>query len=80
VVVPGHGRLCDEGDLVYYRDMVTIIRDRIQAMIKKGATLDQVKAAKLTTDYDTEYGKGGPGGATTDQFVEAAYKSLMQKK
>jgi glyoxylase-like metal-dependent hydrolase (beta-lactamase superfamily II) len=78
VVIPGHGRLCDEGDLVEYRDMLTIIRDRMQAMIKKGATFEQVKAAGLTRDYDPQYGAGGSGAWPTDKFVEAAYKSLTQ--
>ena len=52
-IVPGHGRLCDEADAVEYRDMVTIIRDRIQNMIGKRMTLEQVKAARPTRDYDT---------------------------
>src|SRR5436853_1439274 len=73
MVIPGHGRLCDEADVVEYRDMVTIIRDRIQDMIKKGMTLDQVKAAKPTRDYDNEYG-------SNEAFLEAVYKSLAQKK
>ena len=72
-VVPGHGRICDEADVVEYRDMVTIIRDRVQDMIKKGMTLEQVKAARPTRDYDTEYGPG-------DAFVESIYKSLTVKK
>jgi cyclase len=75
MVIPGHGRLCDEADVVEYRDMVTIIRDRIQDMIKKGMTLEQVKAAKPTRDYDPLYGST-TGFWTTDMFVEAAYKSL----
>ncbi len=41
-IIPGHGRLCDRWELIEYRDMVTIIRDRIQADIKKGMTLDQI--------------------------------------
>jgi len=73
MVIPGHGRLCDEADVVEYRDMVTIIRDRVQDMIKKGQTLEQVKAAKPTRDYDPLYGTG-------DTFVEAVYKSLSAKK
>jgi cyclase len=77
-VVPGHGRLCDEADLVEYRDMATIIRDRIADAIKKGQTLDQVKAAKLTRDYDPLYG-ATTGFWTTDRFVEAAYNSLAKK-
>jgi len=79
MVVPGHGRLCDEADVVEYRDMVTIIRDRIQDMIKKGMTLEQVKAAKPTRDYDPLYGST-TGFWTTDMFVEAVYKSLTAKK
>ena len=78
-IIPGHGRLCDEADLVEYRDMVTIIRDRVQAGIKKGQTLEQVKAAKLTRDYDARYG-ATTGFWTTDMFVEAVYKSLTAKK
>jgi cyclase len=78
MVIPGHGRLCDEADVVEYRDMVTIIRDRVQAMIKKGSTLEQVKAAKLTADYDAEYG-ASTGAWTTDMFVEAVYRSLKSR-
>ncbi len=73
-VIPGHGRLCDEADVVEFRDMVTIIRDRVQDMIKRGMTLDQVKAGKPSRDYDTQY-KGSP-----DVFVEAIYKSLSTRK
>ncbi len=79
MVIPGHGRLCDEADVVEYRDMVTIIRDRIQDMIKKGMSLEQVKTAKPTRDYDPLYGST-TGAWTTDMFVEAAYKSLSGKK
>jgi glyoxylase-like metal-dependent hydrolase (beta-lactamase superfamily II) len=78
-IIPGHGRICDAPELLEFRDMVTIIRDRIQASIKKGMTLDQVKAAGLTKDYDARYSaKSGIG--TKDMFVEAVYKSLSQKK
>jgi cyclase len=73
-VISGHGRICDEADVVEYRDMVTIIRDRVQDLIKKGMTLEQVKSAKPTRDYDAEY--GGPN----DAFLEAAYRSLSAKK
>jgi cyclase len=76
MIIPGHGRLCDAGDLINFREMATIIRDRIVDMIKKGMTLEQVKAARPTQDYDPLYGQGGFW--TTDQFVEAAYKSLSQ--
>ena len=76
-VIPGHGRLCDEFDVLEYRDMVTIVRDRIQAMIRKGMTLEQVQAARPTLDYDPRYGAAS-GSWTTAMFVEAAYKSLKK--
>jgi glyoxylase-like metal-dependent hydrolase (beta-lactamase superfamily II) len=72
-VIPGHGRLCDEADVVEYRNMVAIVRDRVQAMIRKGMTLEQVKAAQPTFDYDTQYGSGGA-------FTEAVFKSLSNPK
>jgi len=78
LIVPSHGPLSDMGDLAAYQQMVTIIRDRIQYSIKSGMTLEQVKAAKLTRDYDPLYGRTN-GNWTTDMFVEAAYKSLTAK-
>ena len=76
-IVPGHGRICDEFDVVEYRDMVTIIRDRVHAMIAKKMTLEQVKAARPTLDYDSRYGATS-GTWTTDMFVEAVYRSLSK--
>ena len=74
MLVPGHGRISDEADLVEYRDMVTIIRDRIQDMVKRGLTLAQVRAANPTMEYDGLYGSAR--GWTKDQFVEAVYNNL----
>jgi cyclase len=79
MVVPGHGRLCDVADVKFYQEMITIIRDRVQDMIDKGMTLEQVKAARPTRDYDPRYGSTS-GLRTTDQFVEAVYKSLTVRK
>jgi glyoxylase-like metal-dependent hydrolase (beta-lactamase superfamily II) len=78
-IVPGHGRICDEADVLEYRDMVTIVRDRIQDMIKRGLTIDQVKAAKPTLDYDAHYGSD-TGFVTTAGFIEAVYKDLANPK
>ena len=77
MVVPGRGRICDEADVVEYRDMLAVVRDRMQAMIKKGMTLAQIQAARPTLDYDPLYGATS-GPWTTDMFVEAAYRSLKQ--
>jgi cyclase len=79
IVVPGHGYVCDEHEVVEYRDMLVIVRDRIQAMIRKGATLEQVKSARLTADYDTRYG-ASTGAWTTDMFVEALYRDLSRRR
>lgn len=70
-VIPGHGRLTDEADVVEIRDMTTVIRDRMQDAVKKGMTLAQVKAARLVRDYEGRWGTT-PG---TDEFVEAAYRA-----
>jgi cyclase len=75
IVVPGRGRLSDSADVAYYRDMVTVIRDRVQSMVEKGMTLEQVKAAKPTLDYEPRYGATS-GPWTTDMFLEAAYVTL----
>lgn len=79
MIIPGRGRLCDEADLVEYRDMLQIIKDRIEAMLKKNMNMVQVKAARPTLDYDPLYG-ALTGSWTTDMFVEAAYKSLSVKQ
>jgi glyoxylase-like metal-dependent hydrolase (beta-lactamase superfamily II) len=76
-VIPGHGRLTDEADVVDYRDMMTIIRDRIQDAVARGLTLEQVKAAGLLRDYEGRYG-AITGSWTTDAFLEAAYRSLRE--
>jgi cyclase len=76
LVIPGHGRLSDFGDVINCREMTIIIRDRVQDMIKKGMTLEQVKAARPTRDYDPLYGSVPVW--TADMFVEAIYKSLKK--
>src|SRR5439155_3901716 len=77
-VIPGHGRICDEYDVLEYRDMVVIVRDRVQAAIKKGMTLEQVKAAGYTKDWDARYdAKTGLGSA--DKFIEAVYRTAPKK-
>jgi cyclase len=78
-IIPGHGRLCDQLDLVEYRDMIVIIRDRIRSLVRQGKTLEQVKAASPTQGYNRRYGADS-GPWTTAMFVEAVYKSLAQEK
>ena len=78
MVVPGHGRVGDEADVLEYRDMVTIVRDRIQDLVAEGKTLEQVKASRPTLDYDLQYGSPNSNWTTTN-FVEAVYKDLTSK-
>ena len=68
-VIPGHGRLADEADVVEFRDMATIVRDRVRDLVRKGMTLAQVKAARPTLDYDRRYG-------SPDAFLESLYRDL----
>lgn len=77
LIIPGHGRISDSADVAYYRDMATIIRDRVQDMIRRGMTVEQVKAARPTLDYDGLYDDSS-GAWTSDMFVEAVYRSLSQ--
>ena len=75
LIIPGHGRVSDYAELVEYRDMVTTIKDNVEALMKKGMTLDQVKAANPTAGYRARWGKES-GPWTTDMFVEAIYNGL----
>jgi glyoxylase-like metal-dependent hydrolase (beta-lactamase superfamily II) len=74
-VIPGHGRLADEADVVDYRDMATVIHDRVRDAIGRKMTLAQVKASPLLRDYEGRFG-AAPGAWTTEAFIEAAYRSL----
>ena len=75
-VVPGHGRLADEADVVEYRDMLTIIRDRLVAMIDDGMTLEQVLESNVVLDYEARYGSED-GFNPTSRFLTNAYNSLV---
>ena len=75
IVIPGHGRLFDQFDVVEYRDMITIIRDRVRTLVEAGRSLEQVKAAAPAKGYAGRYGNDG-GDWTTEKFVEAVYRSL----
>lgn len=73
-IVPGHGRICNQADVVEYRDMATIVRDRVRGLMKAGRTLDQIKAARVTLDYDGVY---ATPDYTGEMFVEAIYRDLL---
>jgi cyclase len=74
LVIPGRGRLADQPEVAYYREMVAIVRDRVQDMIKRGMTLDQVKAGHPALEFEARYGRT-TGDWTTDQFIEAVFQS-----
>jgi glyoxylase-like metal-dependent hydrolase (beta-lactamase superfamily II) len=75
MVIPGHGRLCDQADVTDYRDMLTIIRDRVQNMLHQGKSIEQVRAARLSRDYDRRY---STPAWTGEMFVDAIYRSLAK--
>jgi glyoxylase-like metal-dependent hydrolase (beta-lactamase superfamily II) len=77
MIVPGHGRISDEYELSEYRDMLAITRDRVQALINSGATLEQAKASRVTVEYDGLFGANS-GPWTTEDFIGAVYTSLKQ--
>ena len=77
-VIPGHGRVCDEADVVEFRDMIVIVRDRIADMIARGLTLKQIQAARPTLDYDTEYVRDD-SFVKADAFVAAVHASLTEQ-
>jgi glyoxylase-like metal-dependent hydrolase (beta-lactamase superfamily II) len=74
-VIPGHGRVVDEADVVDYRDMVTIIRDRIRALRTRGLSLEQVQSERPTRDYDGRFA-AADGAGSANMFVESVYESL----
>lgn len=76
MIIPGRGRLSDETDIANYRDMVTIVRDRVRDLVNKGMSLEQVRAAGVATDYDGIY--DGRSDWTSGQFVEAVYRDLTR--
>ena len=77
LVIPGHGRISNEADVVQVRDMLTIVRDRIKRMVDQGLTLEQVRAARPTLEYDGLYGRDS-GPWTTERFIEAVYADLRE--
>jgi cyclase len=76
MVIPGRGRVCDEADVAEYRDMMTIIRDRVADLLAKGKSVAEAVAAKPSRDYDRRY---STPQWTGDMLVEAIYKSLQQE-
>jgi cyclase len=79
LVIPGHGRVCSQLDVVEYRDMLSIIQDRVRDLIKEGRTLEQIKAASPAKGYIRRYGSD-TGTWTTNNFIEAVYRSLAEVK
>lgn len=71
--IPGHGRLTDEADVTEFRDMATIVRDRVQDLVRKGMTLPEIKAARPTADYDKRYG-------SSDAFIDAIYRDVTARR
>ena len=78
-VVPAHGRVGDQWEVIDYRDMVVTVRDTVAAMIKQHKSLQQIEAARPAEAYEPRYGSN-TGAWTTNMFIEAIYKSLVASK
>lgn len=78
-MIPGHGRVLEQQDVVEYRDMVTIIRDRIRSLMAQGMTLGQIQAAAPARGYTSRYGSDA-GAWTTSAFIDAVHASLLQAR
>jgi hypothetical protein len=76
-MIPGHGRVGDEADILTFRDMLVIVRARVADLIEQGKTLAQVQEARPALDYDLRY--GGNGEWTSADFVEAIYTDLKAR-
>jgi glyoxylase-like metal-dependent hydrolase (beta-lactamase superfamily II) len=79
LIIPGRGQVCYEADVLNYRDMVTTMRTRVQALIDQHATLQQVEQSDPARGYDTRYGARS-GSWTTDDFITAVYRSLLAEQ
>ena len=77
-VIPGHGRLSDEADVVEYRDLALFVRDRVRHMLSQGMSLEEVLDAKPALDYDPRY-DNEEGPWTSAAFIEAVYRDLQSK-
>ena len=72
-IIPGHGDLASKKDLLNYREVVLTVRDRVKGAIKKGKSLEEIKAANLNADYDEEWGGGFIDG---ERIIDIMYTSL----
>ena len=78
-VIPGHGRVGDEADILTFRDMIFIVRARIADLVAEGMTLQQVLQARPALDYDLRYGNDR-GDWTSADFIEAIYTDLKTRR
>ncbi len=78
-IIPGHGRLTNESEVLDYQLMLTVIRDRVQDMVDQEMSLDEIKAARPTLDYDAVYGRNKPFW-TPEMFLEAVYEDAVRNR
>lgn len=77
-IIPGHGRIATESDVVEYRDMVTILRDRVRDMAANGMSLAQIQSSNVSLEYDGLYAdENGPW--TRNMFLEAVYRGVTEQ-
>lgn len=77
LIIPGHGRVADEIDVLYYRNMLAIIRDRVQAWAERGMSLEEILAARPAFGWEARYGSD-TGPRTTRRFIESIYSEVTE--
>jgi len=75
-IIPGHGPLSNPAEMKAYREMVAAISGRVKGLAAQGKTLDDIKAAKVTADFDEKWGKGF---IKPERFVEMLAGPLLRK-
>jgi glyoxylase-like metal-dependent hydrolase (beta-lactamase superfamily II) len=79
LIIPGHGHLSDEADVLSFRNMLVIIRDRVQAWAARGMTLEQIVAARPALGWEARYG-ADTGPRSTQRFVATLYAEITQAR
>ncbi len=80
IIIPGHGKLSNKKELLAYKEMLVLLKSRVQEKINAGKTLEDIKKDNsITKEYDDKkYGEGW--FITSERMRETIYKSLSKKK
>ena len=78
-IIPGHGQVSSKADLKAWRDMLVVIRDRIGKLLAAHKSLDDIKAAKPTAEFDAKWGHTMVSGDQLVEFVVKTWPAAPEK-